>query len=542
MSKGNDNAWGALILVALYLGGLFLFFRFVALWVFGAAVVIGMGAVVYLYGRSFYRVFFGDGGWQDAPVPPEPAFRQYFFNKAWQDYRLVVAQAYLPSRQCGAICHERIVSKFFGSSAAVVSWPPGVALYAGLVGSVIAAGVFYAILGVIHLALLSMAVCGALILAGLCRLTEQVAMKWHHTFYACPHSDCHERFDLAYHFCGFCGAEHRRLVPGHYGIFHRRCQCGSKLPTFFLTGRHHLASACPCCHKMLDASLPIVGRLDVPLIGGPAAGKTSFLFAATSALRARADAGALELAFTNDRAEQRFKEASALVELNHRLPKTVDLSPDAFQAVLTNQKGTRLLLSWFDPAGEIYTKSRGDRAQGYFAYYGGAVMLIDPFSIDRVRQRFANRLALLSTEQVSFCAEPPEDVYARAVWSANTMDEKSRTKPLAVVVTKTDLFDLQTEILNSVSPAPPSNGHGVPIEDSSESVRAWLLEQDEANLVRLLEDRFHPVRFFCTRNASPDGKATLSPSTDTGVLVPVLWLLQQAKSFRLGDSSPGTRD
>lgn len=533
MSKRNVEGWGAVILVALYLGGLFLFFRFVAPWVFGAALVIGIGAVVYLYGRSFYRVFFGDRGWPEAPVPPEPAFRQYFFNKAWQDYRLVVVQAYLPSRRCAGICHEFIAAKFFGSSAAVVSWPPGVALYAGLVASVIAAAVFYAILGVIHLALLSMAVCGTLVLAGLCRLTEYAAMKWHHAFHACPHSDCHERFDLAYHFCGSCGAEHRWLVPGHYGIFHRRCQCGNKLPTFFLTGRHHLAAACPCCHKMLDTSLPIVGRLDVPLIGGPAAGKTSFLFAAMSALRTKADAGALQLAFTNERAEQRFMEASALLELNHRLPKTVDLSPDAFQAVLTNRKGARLLLSWFDPAGEIYTKSRGDRAQGYFAYYGGAVMLIDPFSIDRVRQRFATRLAQLSTEQVSFCAEPPEDVYARAVWSANTMDEQNRTKPLAVVVTKTDLFNLQTEILSSVSSVTPANGRGATIGDSSESVRTWLLEQDEGNLVRLLEDRFHPVRFFCTHQAAS------SSSTDTGVLVPIRWLLQQAKSFHLGDTSPG---
>jgi hypothetical protein len=530
MSKGDDPPWGALILVALYLGGLFLFFKFVAIWIFGIAVAIGVGGVVYLYCRSLYRVFLGDGGWPDVPVPPEPAFRQYFFNKAWEDYRLVVVQAYLPSRQCAAFCHENIVSKFFGGSAAVVSWPPGVALYAGLVASVIAAAVFYAILGAIHLALLSLAVGGTLVLAGLCRLTAYAAMKWHHAFHACPHSDCHERFDLAYHFCGSCGAEHRWLVPGPYGIFHRRCQCGNKLPTFFLTGRHHLASACPCCHKMLDASLPIVGRLDVPLIGGPAAGKTSFLFAATSALRALTEDGGLQLAFTNDRAEQRFKQARVLMELDHRLPKTVDLSPDAFQAVLTNPKGARLLLSWFDPAGEIYTKSRGDRAQGYFAYYGGAVMLIDPFSIDRVRQRFAKRLAQLSIEQVTFCAEPPEDVYARAIWSANTMDEKSRTKPMAVVVTKTDLFSLQTEILSTVPSVTLSKGDGATVVDPSESVRAWLLEQDEGNLVRLLEDRFHPVRFFCTHQAAS------SSSTDTGVLVPVRWLLQQAKKFHLGSS------
>lgn len=531
--------WGVVAVAALYLVGLFLFFYYVALWVFGAAVVIGVGAVVYLYCRSLHRVFFGDGGWPDVPVPPEPAFRQYFFNKAWQDYRLVVVQAYLPSWRCAAFCHGHIVSKFFGSEAAVVSWPPGVALYAGLVASVIAAAVFYAILGVIHLALLSLAVCLALLLAGLCRLTEQAAMKWHRAFHACPHSDCHERFDLAHFFCDVCGEEHRRLVPGAYGVFHRRCKCGRELPTFFLTGRHRLASACPHCHRTLDSNLPIVGRLDIPLMGGPAAGKSSFLFAAMSALRARAEAGALQLTFTNDRARQRLDEASALVEQGHRLPKTVDLSPDAFQAVLTNHKGTRLLLSWFDPAGEIYTKSRGDRTQGYFAYYGGAVMLIDPFSIDRVRQRFASQLALLPPERVSFCAEPPEDVFARAAWSANTMDEQGRKKPLAVVVTKGDPFDLQAEILGAVPSATPSNGPGAPVTDPSESVRAWLLEQDEGNLVRLLEDRFHPLRFFCTHHAAPSGELASPSPTGTAALAPVLWLLKHTKGFHFGDTPPG---
>jgi hypothetical protein len=138
--------------------------------------------------------------------------------------------------------------------------------------------------------------------------------------------------------------------------------------------------------------------------------------------------------------------------------------------------------------------------------------------------------------------EPPEDVYARAVWSANTMDEKSRTKPLAVVVTKTDLFNLQAEILSSVSSVAPSDGQGAIFGDSSESVRAWLLEQDEGNLVRLLEDRFRPVRFFCTHHAAPGGEAASPASTDAGVLIPVVWLLQQAKRFHLGDTSPAMRE
>jgi hypothetical protein len=75
-----------------------------------------------------------------------------------------------------------------------------------------------------------------------------------------------------------------------------------------------------------------------------------------------------------------------------------------------------------------------------------------PFSIDRVRHRFAKRLAQLSPEQVTFCAEPPDD-------------EKSRTKPMAVVVTKTDLFSVQTEILSTVPSVALSKGDEATVAD-----------------------------------------------------------------------------
>src|SRR5580692_3255574 len=49
---------------------------------------------------NYFRVvrkylFVGDGS-KDAPVPPEPAFLQYFFKKSFDDLSLTVKEAWLP--------------------------------------------------------------------------------------------------------------------------------------------------------------------------------------------------------------------------------------------------------------------------------------------------------------------------------------------------------------------------------------------------------------------------------------------------------------
>lgn len=71
--------------------------------------------------------------------------------------------------------------------------------------------------------------------------------------------------------------KHARLVPGPYGIWHRRCSCGKKLPTTFLLGRSALKAFCPVCGNELAAS--DVQQFSLSVVGGTSSGKTVLLTA-----------------------------------------------------------------------------------------------------------------------------------------------------------------------------------------------------------------------------------------------------------------------
>ncbi|MBC2877652.1 MULTISPECIES: hypothetical protein [Streptomyces] len=83
----------------------------------------------------------------------------------------------------------------------------------------------------------------------------------------CPYADCGRVVDRPVRVCPKCRARHRRLVPGRYGVFLRRCRCGARLPAVLRV--HRLEARCPHCRKALP---PGYERARVVvLVGGPAA-------------------------------------------------------------------------------------------------------------------------------------------------------------------------------------------------------------------------------------------------------------------------------
>lgn len=63
----------------------------------------------------------------------------------------------------------------------------------------------------------------------------------------CP--ACKRRYSIPTYICPVCGAEHKALRPGRYGIFYRTCSCGTKIPSISLLGRNKLDYKCPHCGK-----------------------------------------------------------------------------------------------------------------------------------------------------------------------------------------------------------------------------------------------------------------------------------------------------
>lgn len=499
-----------LIGVLIYFGLIAAFFVYVAPVIFVLALLGAATLVTHRYAVAMWAVYRLGGGAADAPSGLEPAFKQYFFRKAFLDYREV-------ARTASKACQEDNrdfwdwVEKMFGA-AGCLTWPMGLTLVGVGLAAIIGAGLFFLLAGATHLAVVVTVAAGALAVAGTMRVAERGLMAVRRIFLACPNGGCYQRVALPTFLCPKCGAEHKRLVPGSYGVLARRCRCGESLPTSFLRGRQDLPSICPHCRGPIKVVL--ARNVHIPVVGGPSAGKTSLLYGVMRHLQVARQAGTLAVSFPDHRHEQVWNAADEALVRGEAPAKTAALMPDAFQVQLTPADGRSCHLHLYDAAGESYQQSDAMRAHGFNAYIHGIVFLIDPFSLPAL-----SRTASVPGD-VRASEEQPQAVYDRMV--GNLVDHRAGRRgvskvPLAVVVTKLDA-------LKELGADAPEVAGNESREVHGSAVRDWLVAHGEGNLVRGLEKDFTTVQYFTVAALGRDPSAA-GAFVPLLVDVPLAWLL-----------------
>jgi hypothetical protein len=476
-----------------------------------------------LYFRAINDHQLSGAGSTAKPTPPEPAFRQYFFDKAFDDFWLTVKQPFAVldlSWKQGKSALETVVPK---------SWQVvylGVSLLAGfwtLVMSLILAA-----FGVIHFAVLCVVALLMLALAMVFQLAEHLNLTVRRVFIACPHGGCYRKIRLPVYQCPHCGAEHKRLIPGSYGVFQRRCQCGNHLPTLFLLGRHNLPSRCPHpnCGRPLPGLAPI-RTYHFPIIGGASAGKSTFLMAIMSELQNLKVSGLrcepIGAEREKDLTAARLAFAQGLV-----LAKTSELTPNAFVARFSSASPS--LLYFYDAAGELFHGSDALFLHQHLEFASGLLFLIDPFSIQQMQENLQREFAGLAPG-IRPSEEDPALVYSRFISAMRSLTGKDRfsTLPIAVILTKSDAAPLFPSL-------PP---YSAPPETQNRAVRQWLITHGQTNLVTLFEQDFLRVHYFhvSALGRVPDtGAGAFQPK---GVLAPVQWLFK-SNGVELRPQAAGT--
>jgi len=478
-------------------------------------------------------------GINDGPIGDEPAYKQYFFRRAFLDLRDIL----IDSREFQKDFGDEIASAIsLGSYLEAAMW-----IAIGAPAFVVAIAVKVAFAATFSAIILTTVILNFVLML-LVRGAELMLITYHRFINHCP--ACYERFALPVYQC-VCGAKHKRLLPGTYGIFHRKCRCRKKLATSYLFGRQRIDSFCPHCGCRLESEDPTLRTVLLPVVAGRSAGKTSYQVALLMRLQDRRKRGEIDLEFVSSDDQYKYDAAVSMFQTGQLLPQTLERVPKALQlnfsikkkgeSTLGTVRGKKLRLHLFDAAGEAYQDEQYMAQLKFLRHCHGLIMLIDPLSIEVVRQRYAQELDR-DLARVNPSDANPEEVYDRLLefleQNGVRVIGRKVSLPLAVVVTKRDAFGLPVEMghgtlgnqQQAADVSSAQNGQRAHCVDSSSVIRRWLLDQGLAGVVSKIESQFRSHRYFsCSAFDPPSSRSAGQPFEPEPVEAPFIWLLQASK-------------
>lgn len=321
----------------------------------------------------------------------------------------------------------------------------------------------------------------------------------------CPHESC---WQLLTHVDVVCPNPphdlHEHLVPDSDGVLWHVCAgCGGRLPTLILRGRHRLTQRCPECHRDLPQRTGRVPIEPLPIVAGPAAGKTTFLTRALEELIVDPpDGTAVSIPDAQQLAqhEQRLRElrADATAPTQTRMPSGVVVD-------VRHAGGGGRIITLFDAAGEHFTSAERAARLGYLQHIRALLVIVDPETMRGLGDALAG--ARSGARRAGGDA-------ARAVLDAvGRLGGEGRPVVLdraAVVVTKGDLLKQS----------------GLDRPDGNYDTREWLKLNGMGSLVGTMDNAASTTRYKTTDwSSDPSHRGEL-----------LLWLAGAAAPARRGRS------
>jgi hypothetical protein len=418
--------------------------------------------------------------WPKRPEGGDPAILGYFYGPALTDLRQVARVGLLQCQKGWRWASGLLADSIEGGP---FSAPLGIGGIIGVVAGSAVGMVGFAFMVVIHslVVVVSVAVIRTtgLVLRGI----DSGLLRIKNIRMICPH--CYERVPYPAYVCAGCGAVHRDVRPGKYGIFRRICRnCHTKLPTLLILGSAKLDAVCPHpgCGLPMEHRPGEAAEVVLPFFGASGAGKTRLLFGIVGLLHGWAEQGLLEAEFGDTETEQRLRTATVFLEPDRATPKTnVDL-PRGQIIRLSGRRGTRIL-HLFDAAGERFYKTEGTKELRYLDKARTFILVIDPLSVPAFWESLpADRQKELARSRSE--APSPDLAYQQTHQEMEAMGVQLRRARLAVTFSRADLL-----------PEAPAD------------VEAWAREElGLGNLMRSMRHNFGELRLFRTAAVVEDGQ------------------------------------
>lgn len=474
----------------------------------GIAVLVGFCSAVSNYFSAIrHNLNFLHWEWEK---DDEPARRSYFFGPGYAQLGATIKNAF----ELNAASGEKISTtgkSFKGDSTGI--WG-GVKSIGGFIYTVVGyicvyvIGMFLcAVLGLIHGSITTVVMILTYVIFTIVWIIDRIYLLKNKIRSDCP--TCHSRFLIPTFMCPDCGAMHKKLVPGPYGIWKHKCSCGKKIPSTFLNGRSKLDAYCPDCGSPLVASdaRPIVFQL----VGGSKAGKTVYLSAFFHEYLQKLSTNRnLELTIA-DQYRPYFDELEEWYS-GVGCPATAQLNSQMYPVIIDSSLGVKRQFSIYDIAGEMFDGFTADSEvqQQQFHYCDGLLFLIDPFSSGDLRMNKIN-----AGEDVSdFSDMAVEDVATNFInYLIRTGHAKANSRcniPIAILIAKADIKEVKRAIgpakINSIF-RNNAEQYGT-YENARDSIcRQFLMDIGLAATVDNLETQFSNLHYFpvSAMGHTPDG-------------------------------------
>ncbi|WIM93423.1 hypothetical protein ACTOB_005400 [Actinoplanes oblitus] len=505
-TQDDPNYW--------WIAGWILAFPFVV--VINAVWQAGTAAVAYTSGVTAGLGF----GANPEPLPArrpveglgEPAYTQYLFGQAWRDVTHTVAVALRNQQDAIKVEFGRVAKLHFHtpqdeSAAGRRNVIKGMALVAGGALGFLVADLLVVVTLLAQAALMGLLWVGGIVVIYTLRGADSALLLIRGIRITCPHCYCHVPYP-GYR-CSECPALHRDIRPGRFGMLHRICRCGMRLPTLLMLGSHRLQAVCPSCDQDLEESAGHAPEVVLPVFGATVAGKTQLLAAVTLAAEAVLSRSGGTVEASDEYARAWYRQVHDIRKRGTRVTKTPVTPQPGIALTLRTASATRHL-KMFDAAGERFRSTNRVQELAYLRRREDRpviVFVVDPLSIPKLWESLGEeqRRAL----EPMRAATSPMSVFEGTVPALHGMRAETEKARVAVVVTKADLIEEQIKAARV---------------GANDSIRDWLAGPlEQGNLVRAIGHEFHSARYFLT-DARLDQPA-VSPSVETFVK----WLLAERK-------------
>jgi len=414
--------------------------------------------------------------WPKPPADGDPAVLQYFYGPAVADADHAVRMAYGNCRKLWQFGVKTAGEFFTGDEAAWFTGPLGVGGPIGMALGTIAGALITAVLALIHWLVVGVSAALVRVMGAVLRGVDSALLRVKNVRMVCPH--CYERVPYPAYDCpgADCARRHTDVRPGRYGIFRRRCRCGTRMNTLLLFGSSRMSAFCPHpgCQRSLEHRPGEAPEIVLPFFGATGAGKTRLLFSMVTQLRTWADQGQLKAEFADTSTTRELDVADHVMRSGISTVGTSVELPRAHVIRLILRKGTRIL-QMFDAAGERFYNTDRTHELRYLNKARTFILVIDPLSVEAFWQQLpvATQTELRSLRSA---APSPELAYQQTHQQIEAMGVKLRKVRLAVVFSRADLI-------------------GMPSGDVSKWARTEL---GLGNLIRSTTQNFKETCYFRT--------------------------------------------